>query len=73
MDGGAWWATVHGGRKESDMMKQLSMHTCTSMSINILEKISGKKNIHLFPIIQLCTIFDSTLLIVYLSFWTWPL
>ena len=23
MDGGSWWATVHGGRKESDMTGQL--------------------------------------------------
>ena len=23
MDGEAWWATVHGGRKESDMTEQL--------------------------------------------------
>ena len=38
MDGGAWWATVSHGRKESDTterlnevnewMKQLSMHAC---------------------------------------------
>ena len=24
MDRGAWWATVHGGHKESDMTEQLS-------------------------------------------------
>ena len=24
MDRGAWWATVHGGRKKSDMAEQLS-------------------------------------------------
>ena len=27
MDRGAWWAEVHGGCKESDMTKRLSMHT----------------------------------------------
>ena len=26
MDGGAWWATVHGGRKESDMTERLHFH-----------------------------------------------
>ena len=26
MDRGAWWATVRGGAKESDMTEQLSMH-----------------------------------------------
>ena len=28
MDRGAWWVTVHGGHKESDMTQQLSMHKC---------------------------------------------
>ena len=27
MDRGSWWATVHGGHKESDMTEQLSTHT----------------------------------------------
>ena len=27
MDRGAWWATAHGGLKESDTIEQLSMHT----------------------------------------------
>ena len=27
MDIGAWWATVHGGRKESDMTERLSTYT----------------------------------------------
>ena len=27
MDREAWWATVHGGCKESDTTEQLSMHT----------------------------------------------
>ena len=26
-DGGAWWATVHGGRQEVDTTEQLSTHT----------------------------------------------
>ena len=30
MDRGAWWATVDGGRKESDMTKRLS-HTHTQV------------------------------------------
>ena len=25
MDRGAWWATVHGGHTESDMMEQLTL------------------------------------------------
>ena len=25
MDRGAWWATVHGGHKELDMIEQLSL------------------------------------------------
>ena len=31
MDRGAWWTTVHGGRKESDMTEQL--HTSLSLSV----------------------------------------
>ena len=27
MDRGAWWATVHGGRKESDATEQLNTPT----------------------------------------------
>ena len=27
MDRGAWWVTVHGGRRESDTTEQLSKHT----------------------------------------------
>ena len=27
MDGGAWWATVHGVTKESDTLRRLSTHT----------------------------------------------
>ena len=30
MDRGAWWATVHGGLKASDMTDGLSMHSCCS-------------------------------------------
>ena len=26
LDGEAWWATVHGGRKESDTTEQLHFH-----------------------------------------------
>ena len=26
MDGGAWWAKVHGGRKESDMAECFISH-----------------------------------------------
>ena len=26
MDRGAWWDTIHGGRKESDMAEWLHMH-----------------------------------------------
>ena len=26
MDRGAWWATVHGGRKELDSTKRLNTH-----------------------------------------------
>ena len=29
MDGGDWWATVHGGHKVSDMIEQLNTHTHT--------------------------------------------
>ena len=29
MDRGAWWATVHGGHKESDMTERLSTHRHT--------------------------------------------
>ena len=28
MDRGAWWATLHGGHKESGMSEQLSTHLC---------------------------------------------
>ena len=31
MGRGAWWATVHGGHKESDMTEHT--HTCTHMYI----------------------------------------
>ena len=29
MDTGAWQATVHGVKEESDSAEQLSTHTCT--------------------------------------------
>ena len=33
LDRGAWWVTVHGGRKESDMTKQLThTHTLSPMA-----------------------------------------
>ena len=28
MDGGAWWATVHGVSKSRTRLRQLSMHAC---------------------------------------------
>ena len=36
MDRGAWWATVHGGHKESDMTEQLStaQHRLTPTSLS---------------------------------------
>ena len=33
MDGGAWWATAHGGRKESDTTERL--HFTSSGVINL--------------------------------------
>ena len=30
MDGGAWWAAVHGGREESDMTERLHFHSSPS-------------------------------------------
>ena len=40
MDRGAWWATVHGGHKESDTTEQLT-HTHThahTHTANVYEK-----------------------------------
>ena len=37
MDGGAWWATVHGGLKESDMTERLHFH----FSLSCVEEGGG--------------------------------
>ena len=29
MDGGSWWATVHGVTKSHTQLRQLRMHACT--------------------------------------------
>ena len=43
MDRGAWWATVHGGCKESVMTEQLSMHaTCMDSGERPKDIISAK-------------------------------
>ena len=36
MDRGAWWAAVHGVEKESDTVKQLSMHIHSNIHIYIM-------------------------------------
>ena len=33
MDGGAWWATVHGVTKESDMTERLHVHFLSGGSV----------------------------------------
>ena len=33
MNRGAWWATVHGITKESDMTKRLRTHTCIQFHV----------------------------------------
>ena len=35
MDGGAWWATVHGVAKSRTRLKQLSTHTETSLYVAV--------------------------------------
>ena len=46
MDGGAWWATVHGGRQESDSTEELSMHTeNTDINKNKTEPKTRKKRL----------------------------
>ena len=34
MKGGAWWATVHGGHKESDMTEHTHTHTHPSVNLH---------------------------------------
>ena len=48
MDRGTWWATVHGGRKESDTTEWLSLHNFLSVAVNLasgqsVEKLNPKK------------------------------
>ena len=46
MDGGAWRATVHGGRQESDSTEELSMHTeNTDINKNKTEPKTRKKRL----------------------------
>ena len=61
MDRENWWATVHGGRKESDTTEWLSLHNFLSVAINLasdqsVEKLNPKKIFLLLRFIYLkCT------------------
>ena len=43
MDGGAWWAKVHGVAKSRTQLKQLSTHACTTLIEKVSEKRWGMK------------------------------
>ena len=38
MDGGAWWATVHGGHNESDTTERLHFHFHALLGVPILSE-----------------------------------
>ena len=49
MDRGAWWATVHGGHKESDVKEQLTHTLCTSKYakwIDLMSRLLNTYNTH---------------------------
>ena len=43
-DRGAWWATVHGGPKESDVTEQLTHTLCTSKYVKWIDLMSRLLN-----------------------------